>query len=100
MTMWRQGDVLMAAVDSIPGGATKRPDCILAEGELTGHSHRVELPAAVELLEHQGNLYLRVCGAQARVIHQEHGPITLPQGQYRVWKQREYTPQSIRPVRD
>jgi hypothetical protein len=100
MTMWRQGDVLISSVDSIPGGATRRPDGVLAEGEATGHSHRIEQPTAAELLEHRGQLYLRVVAGQVQIVHQEHGPITLPRGQYRVWKQREYTPQAIRPVRD
>jgi hypothetical protein len=98
--MWRQGDVLIAAVDSIPGGAVRRPNCVLAEGELTGHSHRVEQYAAAELFEHAGSLYLRVLADEAKLVHQEHGPIALPRGQYRVWQQREYSPQSIRPVRD
>src|SRR4051812_858659 len=100
MTMRRQGDVLISTVATIPRGATKRPDCVLAEGELTGHSHRIEQPAAAELFEHEGTLYLRVLASQVNVIHQEHGPITLPQGLYAVWQQREYSPQSTRRVKD
>jgi hypothetical protein len=34
------------------------------------------------------------------VIHEEHAPIPLPTGYYQVWRQREYTPQEIRIVRD
>ena len=30
----------------------------------------------------------------------EHGPITLPRGTYRVWQQREYSPEAIRIVMD
>jgi hypothetical protein len=98
--MWRQGDVLISAVDAIPRGATKRPNCVLAEGELTGHSHRVDQPGAAELLEHGGRLYLRVLAKETKVVHQEHGPITLGQGLYAVWQQREYAPEAIRPVKD
>jgi hypothetical protein len=98
--MWRQGDVLISAVAEIPRGATRRRDCVLAEGELTGHSHRIELPATAELYEHKGRLYLRVMASEARVVHQEHGPITLRQGNYAVWQQREYAPEVPRPVRD
>jgi hypothetical protein len=75
-------------------------NCVLAEGELTGHSHRIDQPAAAELFEHKGMLYLRVLANVAEVIHQEHGPITLRQGVYAVWRQREYSPQAIRPVTD
>jgi hypothetical protein len=98
--MWRQGDVLISAIATIPARATKRPDCVLAEGELTGHSHRIDQPLTAELFEHRGTLYLRVLASEAKVVHQEHGPITLPQGIYTVWQQREYTPESERRVRD
>ena len=47
--MWRQGDILIAAVQEIPRGSTRRPNCVLAEGELTGHSHRIDQPATAEL---------------------------------------------------
>ena len=98
--MWRQGDVLISVVDAIPPGATKRSNCVLAEGELTGHSHRIDHPGVAELLDCGGRLYLRVLANDAKVVHQEHGPITLPHGLYTVWRQREYAPHSIRPVKD
>ena len=98
--MWRQGDILISTVEAVPRGAVRRGDGVIAEGELTGHSHRIENTAGAELLEHRGALYLRVLAEKARVVHQEHGPITLPRGAYAVWRQREYTPESIRPVHD
>lgn len=36
----------------------------------------------------------------ATFVHQEHGPITLPPGNYRVQIQREYSPEEIRNVAD
>jgi hypothetical protein len=98
--MWRQGDILISTVGAIPTGATRRGDVVIAEGEATGHRHRVENPATAELLEYRGALYLRVLADKAKVIHEEHGPIALPRGMYLVWQQREYAPESIRPVRD
>src|SRR4051812_13061501 len=98
--MWRQGDVLISVVDAIPPGAMKRTDCVLAEGELTGHSHRIDQPGVAELFESGGRLYLRVVATEAKVVHQEHGPITLPRGLYTVWQQREWRKRSIRPVQD
>ena len=91
---------MIAKADAIPHGATKRPNCVLAEGELTGHSHRIDQPGVAELYECKGALYLHVLASEAKVVHQEHGPIKLPRGVYTVWQQREYTPQSIRPVTD
>jgi hypothetical protein len=35
-----------------------------------------------------------------RVGHEEHAPIPLPAGYYRIVRQREYVPGSIRPVAD
>jgi hypothetical protein len=72
---------------------------VLAYGEVTGHSHRIEDPATAEVFELNGQLYLKVSDP-ARLIHEEHKPITLPPGAYRVWMQREYTPGAIRMVRD
>jgi hypothetical protein len=45
-------------------------------------------------------MYLRVTAPTATLIHQEHGPVVLPQSDYRVWRQREYSPKEIRIVRD
>lgn len=98
--MWRQGDIFISAVSSIPGEASGRPlpHTILAHGELTGHSHRVADPAT--LYAGEGCLYLDVVADRARVVHDEHGTIVLDRGTYRVWRQREYTPQRIVTVQD
>ena len=95
----RQGDVLLMTA-SIPAGAAKLPHRTLAHGEVTGHSHRVEDAADVELFEKDGTLYLRVRGEGAAILHQEHGTVTAPPGEYKVWRQREYTPKEIRIIRD
>lgn len=97
--MWRHGDVMIASVESIPDQAKKRARAILAYGEVTGHSHRIETPGTAEVWEDGRNLYLQVLQT-ARVIHEEHHPITLSPGTYRVWQQREYSPEAIRIVRD
>jgi hypothetical protein len=98
--MWRHGDVFIAQVPAIPPDARSLPHCILAEGELTGHSHRVEGAGVAELYELGEERYLRIVAESAPVVHQEHRTITLPQGTYRVWGQREYTPQAIVRVLD
>ncbi len=98
--MWRHGDVLIAAVEAIPAGAKALPHCVLAEGELTGHCHRIEGSGVAELLELGGERFLRVEAESARLVHEEHRTITLPRGLYRVWQQREYTPRAIVTVRD
>ena len=98
--MWRHGDVLIAAVRAIPDGATELRQTVLARGEITGHSHRIRERDAAELWEAGGALYLKITADSATVVHQEHRPITLPRGTYRVWIQREYSPSAIRRVVD
>src|SRR5262245_10595054 len=98
--MWRHGDVLIAAAPSIPPDARRRPGAILAYGEVTGHSHRFEQMAGVELWEHSDILFAKVTTDAATIIHEEHRPITLPRGVYQIWMQREYTPHAIRRVVD
>lgn len=98
--MWRHGDVMIAAVDALPIEAKIKPTAVLALGELTGHSHRIEDASTAEILEWRGQMFVRVTASTARVIHQEHKPITLPRGSYHFWFQREYTPQAIRRIVD
>ncbi len=94
MDVFRHGDVLMSPIEAIPAHAVLQSGLILARGELTGHAHKVETDGLAELYEHEGNLFLRVVGSSARVVHEEHYPIELPPGVYRVWRQREYNPQT------
>lgn len=96
----RHGDVLVGSVDAIPSGAEERSHLVLAEGEMTGHSHRISEIDGARLYRHGGEIYLRVVANEATLVHQEHGPIALPRGCYRVWQQREYSPQEIRTIRD
>jgi hypothetical protein len=98
--MWRQGDVFIAPVPAAPKGAKPSPGGVLVEGEVTGHSHRVADLRTAEVLEAGDELFLRVLADATTIVHQEHGPIALPRGTYRVWGQREYSPEAIRRVLD
>lgn len=80
----------------------KSKDYCLAYGEVTGHAHRVT----------SGDFDLRQCPKThvkyLRVItesflkHEEHSPIVIPPGTYRIGIQREYDPfeKLIRKVSD
>ena len=76
----------------------RRP--VLAEGEVTGHAHRLQDPASGHVFSVGSELYLEVLGETATVVHEEHGPITVPRGNYMVRIQREYSPREIRRVVD
>jgi hypothetical protein len=98
--LYRHGDVLIACVPNLPSQASKRSGTILARGEITGHSHRVQEIGAAQLYDFNLETFLEVTASIATLVHEEHKPIELPQGIYRVWMQREYTPTAIVQVRD
>lgn len=100
-TIYRQGDVMLMRVDSLPPGAKKEEVAeriVLAYGEVTGHAHALDTALAVAYSHNEGRFLEAHEGATVR--HEEHGPIELPPGYYKVVQQREYTPQEIRRVID
>ena len=97
--MFRQGDVLLLAVDALPEQAEPEPRSgriVLAEGEVTGHAHALEERDA-RTFTHEGERYL-LTKSKAQLIHEEHAPIEVPPGAYRVVIQREYEPDPVRSV--
>ena len=99
-SLYRHGDVLIASVAALPAGAVPRTGLVLAHGEHTGHSHRIREAGAASLYVYGRDLYLLISAPTATVVHEEHRPIQLPVGVYRVWQQREYTPTAVRTVLD
>lgn len=101
---YRHGDVIIKKIDSIKGNRVKdnlTQDIILAEGEVTGHAHRIKTgDGEVKLFEKQGILYLKVLSKKATITHEEHKPIEIPEGLYEINIQREYEPQGWRQVKD
>jgi hypothetical protein len=111
--MYAQGDLLIERVeDAEPTGTMIQPDAtgalVLAEGELTGHRHAIfdrvtmfrddalarEIPAGLYIG------HVKVEGGPATVRHQEHAPIALGEGTYRVRRQRELEPKDAVIVAD
>lgn len=109
--MFRQGDVLIMPVaeETVPPRALDaageprdaRGRLVLALGEVTGHAHAVT--GVGRLIREPGAqdgpmlLHLPEGG---RVVHEEHAAIPLPRGWFRVVRQREYLPGSVRVVAD
>lgn len=107
--MYRQGDVLLLAVDEteIPQETTpierEGGRVVLAHGEVTGHAHAITEPGA-QLVSGmvparwrndppEERRFLLIRGG-ATLRHEEHAPIALMGGAYRVIRQREYRPES------
>lgn len=99
---YRQGDVLLQPIDSIPQTAKPRKGKVvtLAEGELTGHSHTITAPRRrLETYESEGVLYLLV-KQPVTLEHQEHGGIVVDPGAYMVRRQTEMWMDEVRQVAD
>jgi hypothetical protein len=111
--LFAQGDLLFERVDdtapsgtivqALVGGST-----VLAEGEATGHRHAIYDRVTMFRDDHlardiPSGLYvghLQVDGPLARVEHDEHAPINLTRGTYRVRRQRELEPNDARIIAD
>jgi hypothetical protein len=96
---FQQGDVIVEAA-ALPAKAKKIPVRALAEGEVTGHAHRVVGDA--EMFELGDRLFLRILGGDCSVVHEEHKEQTIPPGDYEIRKVREYDhfAEEARQIRD
>jgi hypothetical protein len=97
---YRHGDLLIEEAQALPSIHEKLTHTILAHGEMTGHCHRIKESDGAELYMTGEGMFLHVHNDEVTVIHEEHGPIALSRGYYRIWRQREYSPQEVRVVRD
>jgi len=98
--LWRearivQGDVYLIKIDKIPETANRvarhSRGYVLAEGEHTGHAHVIS--DGVSLFKNSEILFLEVPGVAGAILeHEEHKPITIPIGKYRVGRILEYDP--------
>ncbi len=95
--MLRQGDVMIVAVHSIPDGATPiartKRGVVLAEGEVTGHAHRIPSRHAVLYRTETDARFMRVtAGGKVELLHEEHAAVPVPVGDYRISIHAEYVP--------
>jgi hypothetical protein len=101
-----QGDVMIERIVKTTKLGAELPRenglVILAKGEATGHHHSIEAKEARLFAgDAPGVCYLLVEGEQPVMLtHQEHGPIALDPGMYRIEIQREYHPRAVRNVAD
>jgi len=83
----QQGDVLIQKVNEVKGKKLKH--LTLAEGEVTGHSHKITEGDA-DLYEHEGTLFLSVKSDKAVLTHEEHHAVEIPKGDYKIGIVQEY----------
>lgn len=95
---YRHGDVLIIPTkEKIQGEEQKH--LTLAEGEVTGHSHRIAEGDA-KLFKFDDKTYLKVMSEYALLRHEEHKEIKLPKGDYEIFIQEDYSPSGWAKVAD
>lgn len=92
-----QGDLLFIRLPAAPKHLGKTESVapesgriILAYGEVTGHHHSVPASAVISAIRTEGVTYLTL-DQLTSVEHQEHAPIALDPGVWKVVRQREAT---------
>ena len=108
--LYAQGDILFERISSTDFDPNTQlcEQLVIAEGEATGHRHIIRSGATMfrdDAMAHDmdSELYVghvRVSKQGSSVEHDEHAPLFLPPGTYRVRRQRELQPQDVSLVAD
>lgn len=86
---YQQGDVLFIKVDKFDTkGLNKLESKTIQEGEVTGHSHVLDGDVTIYEDPTTYNKFVKIM-AQSALNHEEHKPIQLPPGNYKVKIVRE-----------
>jgi hypothetical protein len=98
---YQQGDVILKVVDNLPNGMKVKEDKIVAEGEATGHMHRILAEDAMVFVTKEGDIFVD-SPSGTEITHDEHDTINLPAGRYHIGIVQEFDPleDEIRNVRD
>jgi hypothetical protein len=93
----RQGDLLFIPIhsDELPPDIKKRESGTIAEGEATGHAHKITSLEDAEVFEVAGwqhtQIFVRVGSKGVSIVHEEHKAVVLePRTAYKVHRAREY----------
>lgn len=117
--IYRQGDVLLVRISNdpqvgLPSGLkdqTPEDRIVLAYGEVTGHAHALAEVSTKTKPEGKvkafsatpwdasAERFIQVLETTA-LKHEEHDPVVLDKGVYKVVRQNEYSPEAIRQVAD
>jgi len=100
--VWRQGDVWIYKISEQQFRDTyKHPihrdpkhGIVLAEGEVTGHHHKIKHGGRLYEVDRDPNVRLMSASGPVSLQHEEHETIELPAGKYEVRIQREYAPEA------
>ena len=89
--LFRQGDLLIREISSIPYAAKPISTNIIADGEKTGHNHTLngshQIFETVEPAHKQKQIHFEV-KQELKIEHPEHNTIIIPKGIYTVVHER------------
>ena len=89
----QQGDVIIESIGIIPAntkaGKLSKGHIVLAEGETTGHAHRIAKVGGVVFKEGENGMYYLQNKEDLTVTHEEHKTVFIPPGTWRVRKVQE-----------
>lgn len=99
--IFRHGDLLIKRISVLPANLKQLQTKVLAEGETTGHKHKL-VGQQVQVFEDSNQQKYIELKEPAQLVHEEHKPIDLDAGNYVVVHEREFEPfeQEIRRVAD
>jgi len=89
MKYYQQGDVILIKTSKVTGKRKKTN--IVQEGEHTGHAHKF-LSDNAEIYQDKDRMFVRINNKSADLIHEEHLPITIEEGEYEVRIVRQKDP--------
>jgi hypothetical protein len=92
--MYRQGDILLKKIETIPVGVQPSNDDVILRGEATGHAHRIVNGTIFTRSRFPTEEMYVEAKVGAALIHEEHSTIPIEPGFYEVIRQREYDPKS------
>lgn len=91
------GDVIIERIEDLPKDFSKgevEPKKALAYGEATGHIHQLQGTPGVDFdlrVNSAGERHLKIINPTF-LKHQEHAPMLLKEGAYKIGIQKEYDP--------
>jgi len=97
----RQGDLLFRRIEQLPANLKRLQSNVIAEGETTGHKHRLVGQQVQVFEDAQAQKFIQLL-EPAELVHEEHNTINLDIGNYVVVQEREFDPfsEAIRRVAD
>ena len=90
---YRQGDVGIQEINTLPKGLQENKDNIIVHSDSTLHDH--SLKTGKVYVNKDGELFLDA-PQDTQIVHTEdHKPIDLPKGKYKIIRQREYVMENM-----